>query len=62
MAIAMNVDSLETDLVRFNRLRSRVVGGGLADASLGARGRHKRGTNIKVMNKLGNLNREEKKQ
>ena len=45
-----------------NRKSSVIVGGGSAEASLrGARGRHKRGTNIKVVNKLGNLNREKGK-
>ena len=40
----------------------RIVGGGSAETSLRqARGRHKRGINIKVVDKLGNLNIKEKK-
>ena len=55
MGVAIKADSPKTDLMR---LKSRVVGGGLADAFLQARGRLNRGVNIKVVNKLGNLNRE----
>ena len=48
------------DLI-LNRVSLRIVGGGSADASLRqARGRYKRGTDIKEVNKLGNLNKEEK--
>ena len=56
----INAKNIEADgrMETMPRLEwSRAVGGGLADASLQARGRHKRGTNIKVVNKLGNLNR-----
>ena len=48
------------DLI-LNRVSLRIVGGGSADASLRqARRRYKRGTDIKEVNKLGNLNKEEK--
>ena len=53
----INSDNVENDL-KLNQVLSRIVGGGLAEASLRqARGRYKRGTDIKEVDKLDNLNK-----
>ena len=53
-------DKANNDLI-LKRVSPRIVGGGLAEASLRqARERCKRGTDTKEVNKLGNLNKKEK--
>ena len=56
----IQTDNANNDLI-LKRVSPSIVGGGLAEASLRqARERCKRGTDIKEVNKLGNLNKEVK--